>query len=58
MTVFKELWVTKSKQSHKSIWLQKADTQNIDWIRYGHNENKLGNQLGFDINASYIPLKA
>ena len=58
MTVFKELWITKAKQSHKGIWLQKADTENTGWIRYGHNENKLGNQLGFDINASYIPFKA
>jgi hypothetical protein len=55
MTVFKELWVNKAQQSHKGIWLQQAQTDNEDWFHYGHNENRLGNLLGFDIFASFIP---
>lgn len=55
MTVFRELWVSKAKQSHKGIWLQKADTENTGWLRYGHNENRLGAHLGIDINSCLIP---
>ena len=57
-TVFRELWVTKAEQSNKSIWLQKANTENIGWMHYGHNEHKLHKHLGLDINSTFIPLQA
>jgi hypothetical protein len=58
MTVFEELWVHKAKQSPKSIWLQKASENNTGWITYGHRENRLGAQLGLDIDSTHIPLQA
>jgi hypothetical protein len=58
MTVFKELWVNKAKQSNKGIWLQQAQADNTGWINYGHNENKLGNLLGLDINATFLPFQS
>jgi len=58
IAVFRELWVTKAKQSNKSIWLQKADTENIGWMHYGHNEKKLHEHLGLDINSTFIPSQA
>jgi hypothetical protein len=58
MTVFEELWVYKAKQSSKSIWLQQANDDNKAWIKYGHNENRLGAQLGLDINSTFIPAQA
>jgi hypothetical protein len=56
-TIFEELWVKKSGQSSKGLWLQKADSENKGWLHYGHNENKLGNRLGLDINSCVIPYK-
>lgn len=58
MTIFTELWVNKAKQSNKKLWLQQAEAENTRWLRYGHNEGKLNEHLGFDINASYTPIKA
>ena len=58
MAVFTELWVNKAKQSNKKIWLQQAGDDNTRWLHYGHNEGKLNPHLGFDINASYTPIKA
>lgn len=58
MTVFTELWVNKAKQSRKEIWLQEAGTDNTEWLHYGHNEGRQNEHLGFDINASYTPIKA
>jgi hypothetical protein len=55
MTIFSELWVNKANQSHKKLWLKKADETNMEWLRYGHNENKLGEHLGFDMNACFTP---
>ena len=58
MRIFWELWVEKAKQSNKGIWLQKAGTDNIGWIHYGHRENRLGSSLGLDIHSTYIPIQA
>jgi hypothetical protein len=58
MTVFKDLWVNKAQQSQKGIWLQQAQENNTGWIHYGHNENKLGNLLGLDINATFLPFQS
>lgn len=55
MTVFKELWVNKAKQSNKKIWLQQAASENTGWLYYGHNEGRLNAQLGLDIHATLIP---
>jgi len=54
-TIFSELWVNKANQSHKKLWLHRADETNMGWLWYGHNENKLGEHLGFDMNACFTP---